>query len=81
MGKSRPRSISISANQIREFGSSQSHTIILLISCLLVLNRRFQNMVSGTNDNIADTFSFICTSKCPQVMHVELFLPEGVIEI
>ena len=24
MGKSRPRSISISANQIREFGSSQS---------------------------------------------------------
>ena len=37
MGKSRPRSIYISANQIREFGSShavlvtQSHTIMFLI--------------------------------------------------
>ena len=37
-------------------------------------------MVSGTNDNIADTFSFICTSKCHGVMHVEHLL-EGMIEI
>lgn len=53
---------------------------LLLIACLLVLNCRFQNMVSGTNDNIVDTFSFICTSKFNGVVHVELLL-EGMIEI
>ena len=35
-------------------------------------------MVSGTNDNIADTFSFICTSKHHGVVHAELFFAEGV---
>ena len=37
-------------------------------------------MVCGTNDNIVDTFSFICTSKCHGVMYVEL-LPEVMLEI
>ena len=37
-------------------------------------------MVSVTNDNTVDTFSFICTSKCHRVMYVEL-LPEAMNEI